>query len=180
MTEIEIKLRVADAAKAAEKVRAAGARLVRPKHLEDNTLYDFEDARLKAKGHALRLRLTGRRGLLTFKGPTIKSRSFKVRTEHETAVKNPTELRKILKALGLKPVFSYRKHRTLFLKGRLRIALDETRAGCFLELEGERHEIVRFAEALGYEKRDFVKADYVELLKEAGLKPLADGDGTAG
>lgn len=180
MTEIEIKLRVADAGKAAEKVRAAGARLVRPRHLEDNTLYDFADGRLTAKGQALRFRKTGRRGLLTFKGPTVKSRSFKVRAEHETAVNDPAELRKILKALGLKPVFSYRKHRTPFLKGRLRIALDETGAGCFLELEGERHEIVRFAKALGYKRSDFIKADYVELLKEAGEESLADGGKTAG
>jgi adenylate cyclase class 2 len=180
MTEIEIKLRVDDAGKAAEKVRAAGARLIRPRHLEDNTLYDFEDGRLAAKGQALRLRKTGRRGLLTFKGPTVKSRSFKVRAEHETAVKDPAELRKILKALGLKPVFSYRKHRTLFLKGRLRVALDETKVGCFLELEGERHEIVRFAGALGYERRDFIRADYVQLLKEAGAESPAAGGETAG
>jgi adenylate cyclase class 2 len=108
---------------------------------------------------------------LTLKGPSRKSRSFKVREESETEVKKPRELARILKALGLKPSFSYRKDRTLFRKRRLTICLDETPAGAFIELEGERHEIVKFARHLGFTRKDFLTSSYVEILGEAVTPP---------
>jgi adenylate cyclase class IV len=49
-------------------------------------------------------------------------------------------------------------------KSRLTICIDETEAGSFIELEGERHEIVRFAKALGYGRADFITASYPDLL----------------
>jgi adenylate cyclase class 2 len=100
---------------------------------------------------------------LTFKGPRQKARSFKVREEFETDAANRGQLKKILKALGLQPVFGYRNYRTIFRKGRLTIALDETKVGTYLELEGERHEITKFAKALGFSRADFITTTYAEL-----------------
>jgi adenylate cyclase class 2 len=120
------------------------------------------------------LRIAGRRATLTFKGEPQKSRSFKVREEFETQVRDPKETRRILKALGLKEGFAYRKHRTVLRKSRLTICLDETAAGDFLELEGERHEITRFARALGFGRADFITRSYVEMLGERA------GSGAAG
>ncbi len=166
MTEIEIKLPVGDAREARAKILSLKARLTRERHAEENVLYDFEDLRLIGKKQAVRLRRTGQKGFLTFKDTPRQARSFKIRREFETALSSPAQAAKILKSLGLKAVFSYRKHRTLFVKGRLRIALDETSIGNFVELEGEQHEIARFAEAMGFERGDFIKADYVTLIKE--------------
>ena len=171
MTEIEVKIRAQDPGALKARLMGLGAVLARERHLETNVLYDFEDGSLRKGRRALRLRVTGRRATLTFKGAPQGSRSFKVREEFETQVRDPRQARRILAALGLRPTVSYRKHRTVFRKGRLSVCLDETSAGVFLELEGKRHEIVRFAGALGYGRADFIKSDYVELIGRA------EGDG---
>lgn len=173
MIEIEVKIRIADVKTVRDKLLTLGAVLTRDRILEDNVLYDFPSGVLKAGRRALRLRKAGRRATLTFKGSPQKSRSFKVREEFETAVAAAGQLRKILKALGLQPGVSYTKHRTQFRRGRLAVSLDETAAGSFLEIEGERHEIVRFARALGFGRADFIQADYIELL-ELGKKKAAE------
>lgn len=167
MTEIEVKIRIGDARAAREKVLGLGAAVARERHLEKNVLFDFASGALREGRRALRLRTTGKRATLTFKGEPRKSRSFKVREEHETQVRDPRQVRRILKALGLRETFAYEKHRTVFRKARLTIALDETAAGNFLELEGERHEIVRFARALGFKRADFITDDYVALIAAA-------------
>jgi adenylate cyclase class 2 len=159
MTEIEVKIRIADPAALREKLLALKAVITRERHAETNVLYDLATAELRSRRQALRLRTAGKRATLTYKGE-----------EFETQVRNPKELRKILKALGLKETFAYAKHRTVLRKGRLTIAIDETSVGNFIELEGERHEITRLARVLGYGRADFIKSDYVELILQAGEK----------
>jgi adenylate cyclase class 2 len=175
MIETEVKIRIQDPKAALAKLLALGAALSRDRVLEENTLYDFPDGSLRAGRRALRLRKLGKRSTLTFKGSPRKSRSFKVREEFETGVSDAGQLRKVLQALGLQPTFSYRKHRTLLRKGNLLICLDETPVGAFLELEGKRHEIVRFARSLGFGRADFIQTDYVELICRE-----RNGEGKAG
>ena len=150
------------------KLLALGVTLVRERRQEDSAFYDFPSKALRAGQKALRLRTAGRRTTLTFKGPCQKARSFKVREEFETDAANRGQLKKILQALGLQPVFGYRNYRTIFRKARLTIALDETTVGTFLELEGERHEITKFAKALGFSRADFITATYAELMEGKG------------
>ena len=171
MTEIEAKIRIANLESFRKKILKAGAVLEKERYLEKNTLYDFSGGRLRARHQALRVRTAGRKTFLTFKGAPQKSRKFKVREEYETEVKKEKALLKVLRKLGLAPVFRYRKHRTVFRKGRLKICLDETLAGDFCELEGEKSEIVRFVEAIGVSKRELIKLDYVQLLAPAGPEP---------
>ena len=168
MLEIEIKVRVPDLKTVRVRLLELGAVLIRDRHHETNTLYDFRDGALYGKQQALRLRTIGRKAYLTFKGTPQKSRRFKVREEFETEVNNGRHLRLALKALGLVPVFSYEKRRTVLKKGRLKICLDETAAGCFIEFEGDREKIVRFAKLLKIPRKDWIKLDYVQLLKMAG------------
>lgn len=164
MTEIEVKIRIGDLKAVREKVLGLGAAVARDRHVETNVLFDFASGSLRESGRTLRLRTAGRRATLTFKGEPQRSRSFKVRQEFETQVRDPKEARRILKALGLRETFSYRKHRTVLRKSRLTICLDETAAGNFIELEGERHEITRFARSLGFERADFITRSYVDLI----------------
>jgi adenylate cyclase class 2 len=166
MTEIEVKIRIGDPKAMQEKLLALGTVVSRARHLEKNVLFDFESGALRAGRRALRLRMAGKRATLTFKGEPQKSRSFKVREEFETQVRDPRQLRKVLRALGLKETFAYEKHRTVFRKSRLTVCLDETVVGTFLELEGERHEITRFARALGFGRADFITRSYVGLIRE--------------
>jgi adenylate cyclase class 2 len=168
MTEIEVKIRIDDPKAMRAKILSLGTAVARERHLEKNVLYDFDPPRLRPGRRALRLRTTGRRATLTFKGEPQKSRSFKVREEFETQVQDPRQLRLILKALGLREAVSYCKHRTVFRKARLTVCLDETPVGDYLELEGERHEIVRFARALGFGRADFITRSYVEMIGAPG------------
>jgi len=166
MTEIEVKIKIDDLAEIKKRIVALKAELDRARHREENTLYDFASKDLYKKHHALRIRRVNRKTFLTFKGATQKSRKFKIREEYETEVRNEKQLLKILKSLGLQPVFSYSKYRTVFRKKRLKICLDETSVGNYLELEGQQNEIVRFAEELDLSKKDFIKKDYIQLIKE--------------
>jgi len=167
MMEIEVKLRIADVAEARRKLLALGARVVRDRALEENVLFDFPGGGLAAKRQALRLRIVGRKAFLTFKGEPRKSRSFKVREEFETEVRNGKEMKRILAALGFREAFAYRKHRTWFRTTRLAVTLDETAVGNYIELEGERHEITRFARSLGCKRTEFITRSYVEMIAEA-------------
>ena len=165
MVEIEVKIRIIDIKNLGEKILQLGAKLEKERFYEENTLYDFPSKILYKKRQALRLRKMNKKSFLTFKGPPQKSRKFKIREEYETEVKNEKQLRKILKSLGFIPVFNYEKHRTVYRKKSLKISLDETSIGNFIELEGKRGEIVKFANALGVSKREFIKLDYIQLLE---------------
>ena len=170
MVEIEVKIRIIDIKNLGEKILQLGAKLEKERFYEENTLYDFPSKILYKKRQALRLRKMNKKSFLTFKGPPQKSRKFKIREEYETEVKNEKQLRKILKSLGFIPVFNYEKHRTVYRKKILKISLDETSIGNFIELEGKRGEIVKFANALGVSKREFIKQDYIQLIKKESVK----------
>ncbi|MFB0565815.1 MAG: class IV adenylate cyclase [Candidatus Aminicenantaceae bacterium] len=166
MLEIEVKIRVKDLNPYREKLLNLGAILVSERFYEENILYDFPSQTLYKKRQALRVRKIGKKAFLTFKGAPQKSRKFKIRKEYETEIKNQKQVRKILKYMGLVPVFDYQKYRTVFKKGNLKICLDETPVGNFIEMEGERNEIVRFAQALDFSKDEYIKLDYIELIKK--------------
>jgi adenylate cyclase class 2 len=166
MVEIEVKIRIIDIKNLEEKIMQLGAKLEKERFYEKNTLYDFPSKILYKKRQALRLRKMNKKSFLTFKGPPQKSRKFKIREEYEAEVKNEKQVRKILKSLGFIPVFTYEKHRTVYRKKSLKISLDETSIGNFIELEGKREEIVKFANALGVSKKEFIKLDYIQLIKK--------------
>ncbi len=170
MIEIEVKIKVGNPGEARRRLLAAGCALVKERALEADAFYDFADGGLAAKKTALRLRTVKKRSWLTLKGPARKSRSFKIREEFESEIRDPAAFRRILKALGLRIIFQTRKKRTLFRHGRLGVSLDETAVGDYIELEGRRSDIVRFAKGLGYGRKDFITLDYVRMIQEAGRK----------
>lgn len=169
-----------------------------------NTLYDTGDGQLARRGQMLRLRLERPAGhahgasrrrrfakekltnaaVLTLKGPVngaeaSKPKRYKIREEHELRVSNPKEMPKIFEALGLRPWFRYEKFRSTFsLPGmvRLKLTLDETPIGLFVELEGERGEIDRAAGMLGFAPSDFINKSYGALfMEERGMAGPASG-----
>jgi adenylate cyclase class 2 len=193
-TEIEVKLRVADAPRLLRQLARLGARLTRPRVHEMNTLYDTPDGNLARQGRMVRLRVErpaarpegagkGRKmakekpeicALLTFKGPEKGARAnapgrYKVREEHELRIFDHQEMPKILEALGLRPWFRYEKFRSTFqlprVKG-LQLVLDETPIGLFVELEGARGKINRTADLLGFARSEYITKTYGELFME--------------
>ncbi len=167
MLEIEVKVPAEDLAAVRARLLGLGAVVLQERHLEENTLYDFRSGDLVRRKEALRLRTRGRKTELTYKGAPHRSRRFKIRREFETEVRKAGQVRKILKALGLVPVFSYAKHRAVLKLDRVRLCLDETAAGNFLELEGERNRITALLKKLSIPARMMMKKDYVEMLRRA-------------
>src|ERR1700680_2348268 len=205
-TEIEVKLRIGDRRGFLRQLSRLKAKLTRARVHEMNTLYDTSDGQLARQGQMLRLRVeSAARGgprawqrrkvakdkprptnsaMLTFKGPangaeTNNPEPYKVREEHELCISNPEEMPKIFEALDLRPCFRYEKFRTTFsLPGmaQLKLTLDETPIGLFVELEGERGQIDRAAGMLGFARSDYINKSYGALfVEERGLARPTSG-----
>jgi adenylate cyclase, class 2 len=204
--EIEIKLRVQDVSALRSRLKRLRAREISPRTHESNTLYDTPRQDLRRHGRLIRLRIEqpassfGKRrpientpAILTYKGPSLVSaharktggnskirRHFKIKEEVEVWVARADEMASILRALGLHPMFRYEKFRTTYalpgVRG-LKIELDETPIGIYLELEGPLAGIDRGARLLGYARKGwhYLKETYGSLYladcRRRGLKP---------
>jgi adenylate cyclase class 2 len=103
---------------------------------------------------------------------------FKIKEEAEVSVAGADEMARILRALGFHPVFRYEKFRTTYAfpgVHELKIELDETPVGIYLELEGPVAVIERGARLLGYRRPDYLKETYGSLYlaecQHRGIKP---------
>ena len=145
-------------------------------------------ARLKRKGkmHQRRARENpALPALLTFKGPVafprqgpkrptkVREKTYKIREEYEIRVSHQEEARRIIERLGFHPCFRYEKFRTTYrLPGirNLKVEIDETPIGVFLELEGPRGEIDRAAARLGFGRAEYINKSYGALfMEESGV-----------
>jgi len=202
--EVEIKLPVQDVNALRTHLKRLRAREITPRTHESNTLYDTPQQNLRRRGQLIRLRIEqpasthGKKrpnenapAILTYKGPSLLSRSamkagrqskirrrFKIKEEAEVSITGAVELSRILVALGLHPVFRYEKFRTTYalpgVRG-LKIELDETPVGVYLELEGPVAGIDRGARLLGYDRSEYMKDTYGSLYladcRRHGRKP---------
>jgi adenylate cyclase, class 2 len=189
--EREIKLRVGDLRTLRRALAKLGALVVTPRVHELNVVFDTPEFDLAKRQQLLRIRTerpsasrsrtcgAGTRALVTFKRPMPtagsngKGEQHKVREEIELEISDDKALASIFEGLGMNPGFRYEKFRTTFrlpgaqrwTKGLL-MELDETPIGIFLELEGPARAIDRAAQALGFEPRDYVLANYMALYRE--------------
>jgi adenylate cyclase, class 2 len=133
----------------------------------------------------------GDAAILTYKAPArsdrgdpirgAKGRSqahYKINEEAEVSFVHADEMDRILRGLGLLPQFRYEKYRTTYVLPRVRdlkIELDETPIGNYLELEGSPASIDRAASLLGYASSDYIQATYGGLYladcRRHGRKP---------
>lgn len=172
--ETEIKLPVRDVKNLVATLNRLGVRS-RGRVFEQNVLYDTPESDLRRSGWLLRLRKeTPARskwpepghwpGVMTAKMPSkSKSSRYKKRFEREKAVCEPGRCAGVLSSNGFRPGFRYEKFRTSFRVGALKVDLDETPLGAFLELEGSGKAIDEIARVLGYSIHDYVRATYWEL-----------------
>src|ERR1700740_250483 len=168
--EREIKLRFEDLPALRRALAKLGARVVKLRVHERNVIFDTPNSTLAKKEQVLQIRTEGPVGTA---GSSRKGERHKVREELELEVSDGKALARIFEGLGMRGWFQYEKFRTTFrlpssrrwAKGLL-LELDETPIGVFLELEGPASAIDRAARALGFEKRDYVVANYLDLYRE--------------
>lgn len=166
--ETEAKIRVSSFAPIRKKLAGAGGRLLNPRTLETNTLFDSPGGSLRSVGHSFRVRRYGATGSVTLKGAARVEKGLKSRMELETEVASPETFADILTSLGFLPQFRYEKYREVWSFQSTVICLDETPLGRFMEIEGIAAEIHRVAGLLGIDTERFVSASYPGLWFEAG------------
>jgi adenylate cyclase class 2 len=160
--EIEIKLRLpAELDEIRRDLRKLGFRIAKHRVFESNILFDNSKRTLRKHGKLIRLRRVGRHSVLTYKGPSEKSK-YKKRPEVEVDLVNGEPIEGIFAHIGYHPVFRYEKFRTEYAKrpGVGTVMLDETPIGNFLEIEGSPGFIDRTARLLGFSTRDYINRSY--------------------
>ena len=165
--EIEIKLRYPTVDEARRAIDALGATLVEDRVFEDNVLWDTPEGTLRAATQMLRLRRRGDKVILTHKSNPSRETAHKVWEEHETAVDDFEQMRRILELLGYRPSWRYQKYRSRLTLDGLEFCLDETPLGCFVELEGSPEAIDTAAARMGKGIDDYIALSYRELFDEA-------------
>lgn len=139
--------------------------IVQPRLFEDNYCFDYPDKILSKKGFLFRLRISEPKNILTLKGPSRKKVGFKIRQELELTLDNPINMLVILKKIGFKIIFRYQKYRTIYNSNGLKICFDETPIGLFLELEGEKNQIIELVNKIGLNKKVFIPFSYYYLFR---------------
>jgi len=164
--EAEVKLACGDL----DRIRKAGfdLRVVEPRHFEDNWLLDSGDHTLLKQGAALRIRSVDGKGWLTYKGVVRDINSpVKVREEIEVETAEPDRMFQLFERLGFRRSFRYQKYRTgylLIVEGHeLKVVLDETPMGDFIEIEGDESTVALVFKAAGFSAGEIVRESYPEL-----------------
>jgi len=163
--EREVKLRFDTPADARAAVARAGGVPLRARRLQADSLFDFDDDRLKQSRCTLRVRREDRASLLTFKGP-VQPGPMKVREELETQAADGDVLGQMLDRLGLHVWFRYEKYREEFTRDGVVIAVDETPIGTFVEIEGTADGITAAAAALGRGPGHYILDSYFRLFSK--------------
>jgi len=165
--ERETKIRV-QADRTKDMLARLGADLTADRAFEENWVYDTPDLRLRQEGYLLRLRHAGNGWTLTLKAPGREEAGHKIRPEHETSVRSGEVVRETFRVLGLETVWRYQKYRTHYELHGVKVSLDETPMGDFLELEGPAGATEEVARQLGHDASEFVDLSYGRLWRESG------------
>jgi len=164
--EIELKFFVANLKVIRKKLKQLGAKFEWAGS-EYDRFFDTADKKLQKKGTVLRLRVTPDSAYLTYK--EIRNRKkFKEADEYQlNDIKEPEELCKILKKLGFRVKFTYKKPRREFWKveGNT-ITLDSYPFGKYVEIEGSKRFIESIAKRLGLDFAKSSSKSYTQLLRE--------------
>lgn len=166
--EIEVKIKVDDLKKIKGKIIKLGFRTISPYSFEHNILFDTKDERLKKNKLLLRLREIEGKYIVTFKRPAELSQNsshYKIKEEKEIEVSDYENVKSIFTGLGFKVFFIYEKYREIFDNGNVKIMMDHTPIGDFIEIEGDAEEIDKTAAQLGYGQSDYITDNYMTLFK---------------
>jgi len=166
--EIEVKIPWTTGTDAARRaIENAGYAQSDARILESDTVFDLDSGALRAGDQLIRLRRTGDRAIVTYKGPA-RPGPYKSREEIEFDISNAAAFTQVLDRLGYQPRFRYEKYRTKFTAPGEPgvISIDETPIGVYLELEGEPDWIDRTAVRMGLSRDAYLNRSYSKLYQE--------------
>lgn len=135
---------------------------------EENTL--FAGPGIDPRTKVLRLRLTEKRAVFTYKERDASSSAIRRNLEEETEVTNASALRAILSALGYTPQLVYEKRRATWHVRDVELVVDELPFGLFAEIEGEEEAIKEAEQLLGLTEAPAEMETYPELAAKYGVK----------
>lgn len=163
MIECELKIPVEGLDSIRRSLVEAGAEQLTGNELEVNILFDTADGGLTSSGQVLRVRRFNGRHLLTFKGPASFAGAVKQRREIELEISSDELISELLHALGYAPWMRYEKQRESWLIGDVRVELDHTPMGDFVELEGPTDLLGETARHLGLDPARALAQSYISL-----------------
>jgi len=170
--EIEVKIRVDHLVASKRALLDMGFSVICGSSFEKNLIFDRQDLSLQHAGILLRLRQYGGTCVLTLKSPASNKsghgKRYKVREETETVVADLAAMQVILEALGFQLVFVYEKYREELEKDGLRVMLDHTPIGDFMEIEGAEDAIDALARDLGISPSGYISDSYRALFFSGG------------
>lgn len=171
--EVELKYLGPDLHAVRAALERAGARLVSPRRIERNVVFDDDEGSLGAAHKLLRLRDDVE---LTVKIPVEDTR-FKSRRELTVRV-GEGDTSALLEGLGFLPRWRYEKWREGWDLDGMYITLDELPfLGAVVEIEGERERIDATAAAIGLDGVPTSTANYRALfLEHAAKRGMPPGD----
>jgi adenylate cyclase class 2 len=147
--EIEVKFFLEHPEPVRDRIVGMGAHPL-GKCFETNIRFDDEAGRFGKKNALLRLR-KDRKATLTYKSPQAEhDPEFKVLKEIEVEVSDFRSMHMLLESIGFRPEQIYEKWRESFLLAETKLCIDKMPFGTFLEIEGERSEIRKLADEIGF------------------------------
>lgn len=168
--EIEVKFLTTDAGCLREKLISLGA-VSGGNFFETNIRFDDKNKSLFKNKSLLRLRRDAKT-TLTFKSrPPVKDNRFKIMRELEVEVSDFFIAGQILESLGFIKEQIYEKWRETFTTGDTVFCIDKMPYGDFLEIEGQKEEIIKYSSLLGLDWEKRILLNYIELF-DILKKPL--------
>ncbi len=165
--ETEVKIKIENFNQVRKKLLELGAKK-ESNVFEKNTLFDNDRKTLMSSDKMLRLR-KDKISRMTFKGPR-QAKDLKSREEIEFEVSDINRAKALLERLGFSKSLVYEKKRETWHHRKIEIVLDEVPFGKYMEIEGNKKEIISFAKKLGFFESDFTTKTYFEIAKEKGIK----------
>lgn len=166
---MEVKFRLEAPERTVSRLRELGCRPGPPVE-EVSYLLDCPSGSLAASGRTLRVRRSGRRLLLTAKGPRAGTPGAKDRREVEVEVGGDADtLLSLLAMAGLRPRLVYRRTRRTCRLENATVCLDSMDFGSYMEIEaGSPDDLRRACRLLGLDMDRGETASYPELMARFG------------
>jgi len=166
MPEVEVKL-LLEKAELAHLRKALGKAKRLCKNVERNFILDYSEMAIASRGCLMRLRFSGDRAILTFKGPR-KASNYKSREETEFELGTTKDYKKVVASfgkVGLNPTWRYDKVRESFSFAGCHIDVDALPLlGTVVEVEADSDAKVRQAIAkLGLTRAKTFNGSYYDL-----------------